>query len=956
MSTGRWAGRLLLAAVLAGCARTAAQDGAVTPPNIDPGTTVRPDVSIAPDTAPKPGAPLPSDAPGPVAPPAVAFERGWMPLGSTGVVDFLRAHPTWDGRGVLIAILDSGIDAGIAGLTTTADGKRKILDLRDFSGEGRIALTPITARGDSAVVAGGTLRGMARVAAIATGPAWGGALHERPLGEAPAADVDANGFVGDTLRIVVTRASDGWVLFTDTDRDGTLDDERPVHDYLVAHETFGWHAGRQSPLTVAANFSDSAGAPRLDLFFDTSAHGSHVSGIAAANDMYGVAGFDGVAPGAQLIGLKIANNAQGGVSTTGSMVRALAYAIGFARERRLPLVANMSFGVGNERERAARIDRMIDSVLAANPDVVFTISAGNDGPGLSTVGFPGSATRIITVGATFPGAFLPPQAGGRAKGDPVAYFSSRGGELAKPDFVAPGVAYSTVPRWDVGGEHEGGTSMASPHAAGLAALLLSAGLQTGSRPDAAAIRRALMVTAQPVPGAGPLDDGTGVPDVGRAWRWLERGHSARALTVEAIGGVPGASAAFHVATGDEQVPATQAFRLTGGSGRGESLRLWSDAPWISAPATVAVGANPAGVTLEYDRATLRNPGVYTGVVTGWGADSLAGPLFRLVNTVVVAHASGADVSRRVSVAGSRVERIFFAVDSGRPFEARVELVSGAGTVAYLHEPGGMPWRDESSLPAGAGEEAATFRVDARDAVAGVWQLALVSPTTEVAEAAVSIVQAPVLLSVERTREGVVAALEGRGTAVPARLGVLLAGAQRTHSIVAVGSEVQRVPFVVPAWARGAAIDVEMAPEDWPRFTDFGVTLFDGADAPIETSPLNYATGRSHVAFPPGHGAMAVELGLFPAFAEPGPGQKWTARVIIRLYADSAAALAPAQGASPASVTVPAAGAVRTTFTLTDSPWPLGDGFIPLGVLVTQIAGRVWTREAALAGPIPPVMR
>jgi hypothetical protein len=40
----------------------------------------------------------------------------------------------------------------------------------------------------------------------------------------------------------------------------------------------------------------------------------------------------------------------------------------------------------------------------------------------------------------------------------------------------------------------------------------------------------------------------------------------------------------------------------------------------------------------------------------------------------------------------------------------------------------------------------------------------------------------------------------------------------------------------------------------------------------------------------------------------------------------------------------------------DSPWPLGDGFIPLGVLVTQLAGRVWTREAGLAGPTPPVMR
>ena len=952
------AAMLLLVTLAAGCARAPASGDPVSP-NIDPGTTDRPDVVLAPDTAAKPGAPIDVDAAAPVAPPAMAFERGWMPLAATGVVDFLRANPTYDGRGVLIAILDSGIDAAIQGLTTTSDGKRKILDLRDFSGEGRVVLTRIVPQGDSATVAGGTVRGIGRVASVAAGALWGGALLERPLGTAPAADVDGDGAVGDTLRIVVTRASDGWVLFTDTDRDGTLDDERPVHDYLVAYETFGWRAGRQSPLAVAANFSDSAGTPRLDLFFDTSGHGSHVAGIATANEMYGVAGFDGVAPGAQLLGLKIANNAQGGISTTGSMARALAYAIAFARERRLPLVANMSFGVGNERERAARIDQIIDSVLARNPDVVFTISAGNDGPGLSTVGFPGSASRIITVGATFPRAFLPPSPGAREATDPVAYFSSRGGELAKPDIVTPGVAYSTVPRWKVGGEHEGGTSMASPHAAGLAALLVSAATQARRPADAAAIRRALMVTAEPVPGSTTLDDGAGVPNVGRAWRWLGQARAASSLEVVAAGPPADGSAAYQVVAAGRPVPATQTFRVGAAGGQRATYRLRSGAPWIAAPATITAGgaAGPATVELRYDTAAIRTPGVYTGVVTGWSADTTAGPAFRLVTTVVVAYGAGQEIARQVSVDGSRVERIVFAVDSARPFEVRVERTSGAGAVAYLHEPGGMPWREESNLPAGAGEDAAVFRVDARDAVAGTWELALVSPTSEPASASVRLAHAPAALSVERGRDGVVAKLSARDTAaVPARLGFLLAGAQRTHTVVAVGSDVQRVPFVVPAWARGAAIDVDMAPADWPRFTDFGVTLFDAAGAPIETSPLNYASGRAHVSFPDGHGALPVELGLFPGFADPSGDQKWTARVTIRLYADTAAALPPVAGAAPVAVTVPARGEIATTFTMIESPWPLGDGFIPLGVLVTQLAGRVWTREAGLAAPTPPVMR
>src|SRR5690606_33372442 len=209
-----------------------------------------------------------------------------------------------------------------------------------------------------------------------------------------------------------------------------------------------------------------------------------------------------------------------------------------AAERERPLVLNLSFGVGNEHEGAARIDALIDSVLAANPSVVLTISAGNDGPGLSTIGFPGSASRAISVGATFPGVFAAAP-GAPAPRDRVAYFSARGGEIARPDLVTPGVAYSTVPLWNAGQEHAGGTSMSAPHAAGLAARLLS-GLAHEGRPIRGAdVRAALMATARP--DRSPIvSQGAGLPDLPAAWRWLVAGRRAPDVTARAVGGADAA--------------------------------------------------------------------------------------------------------------------------------------------------------------------------------------------------------------------------------------------------------------------------------------------------------------------------------------------------------------------------------------------------------------------------------
>jgi len=889
--------------------------------------------------------------PAPLVPPAEAYARGWMPLRQTGVPEFLARHPTYDGRGVLIAILDSGIDAGIPGLGTTTTGDTKLLDLRDFSGEGSVALSPVTPVGDRVTVAGRVLTGVSRLRALMVGERlWAGSIAEIPLGEMPAADLNGDRDDTDTLAVVVAQASDGWVLYADTDGDGSLANERPVHDYLHARETFSWRSRRPATITIAANFGEQQGAPRLDLYFDTSAHGSHVAGIAAGHDMYGVKGFNGVAPGAYLIGLKIANNAHGGISTTGSMLAGIAYAIRFARDRRLPLVLNMSFGVGNEGEGQARIDRIVDSILSRHPEVVFTISAGNDGPGLSTMGFPGSAGRAITVGATFPAVFL--GASGTML-DPVAYFSSRGGQLAKPEIVAPGMAYSTVPRWDTGDERKGGTSMASPHAAGLAALLLSGLAQERRTATALQIRQALMVTARPVAGGSFLDQGTGQPEIGSAWRWLAQGRALPEIRVTAAGGTSAGWVELPVGwTGD--TAATFDLDLPAAA---PAQELWfrSGVDWLDPPASLTLTPGSAAVRIGLRVGRLSTPGVHTGVVSGWTRDTLLGPVLRLVVTVVAPDTGGLITADLGRIPAGGTGRRFFRAQAGRPFAVSY-ATGGPGelVLAYLHEPGGRPYREDSGAGAGYGEQASESVVDTRDVVPGLYEAVAVASPLDQASGRVQVLQSPLRIAAARTRTGVEVSLENV-TAVPVATApfCVVVGAERTTAIVARGAERQRVRFTLPSWAVHAAVDVQMEPADWPRFTDFGVTLLDAAGRQLGKAPMNYAFGRLHVSLPEPASRDSValaELALLPAFADPAAADRWTASVSIRLYADSA----HVERLPGREVTVPAGKQATVTLPFGGGALPLGDAFVPLAIVVVPEGDRTWTLEAPLPPPITPL--
>lgn len=238
---------------------------------------------------------------------------------------------------------------------------------------------------------------------------------------------------------------------------------------------------------------------------DRFGHGTHVASIVTGSG----AKYQGVAPDTKLLNGKVLDDE--GSGTESSVIAGMDWAAGQGAD-----VVNMSLGSGFPSDGTDPLDQAVNR-LTADTGTLFVVAAGNEG-GEESISSPAAADAALAVGAV-------------DKSDQLADFSSRGprwGDGAiKPDITAPGVgivaarARHAVIGEPVGTDHVrlNGTSMATPHVAGAAAIL------AGQHPEwnAGQLKAALMGSAQPNPDLTIYQQGAGRVDVARA-----TGQSVRA--------------------------------------------------------------------------------------------------------------------------------------------------------------------------------------------------------------------------------------------------------------------------------------------------------------------------------------------------------------------------------------------------------------------------------------------
>ncbi|MFF4323616.1 S8 family serine peptidase [Streptomyces sp. NPDC001568] len=210
------------------------------------------------------------------------------------------------------------------------------------------------------------------------------------------------------------------------------------------------HPDLKGRVSESKNFTDS------DTDADRQGHGTHTISTVGGSGAESGGAKKGVAPGAELLSGKVLNDQGYGLDSW--IIAGMEWAAASKAD-----VVSMS--LGDPSQTACDDPLAAAAEQLSQQGTLFVVAAGNSGPGNNTVSSPGCAPGVLTVGAV-------------DRDDTTAGFSSRGpaglAHTLKPEIAAPGVGISAAAAGGRGVyayQSMSGTSMATPHVAGAAAIV-----------------------------------------------------------------------------------------------------------------------------------------------------------------------------------------------------------------------------------------------------------------------------------------------------------------------------------------------------------------------------------------------------------------------------------------------------------------------------------------------------
>ncbi len=810
----------------------------------------------------------------------------FLSVTNTGVEEYHNLYPEYDGRGTIIFILDTGVDIGVDGLTKTSTGETKVIDVQDFTHQGDVKFYEADVDNeDGKMIFEHEDQNLSVFASssLAYTPNDGdyfiGGFEETRLlnSDSGAADLNGDGDTEDVYHLVTFETSNGtdnfWVVYFDVNGNGDISDDKPLRDYKINQDAFTIENQSGLPaLYMGLNVLREE--QTVSFHFDDGSHGTHVAGIAAG---YSIGGIDlnGVAPGAKVISLKLGNNLySGGATVTESMKKAYLYADKISKEVEVPCVINMSFGIGSEIEGHAEMEAFLEELTEENPYLYICLGSGNEGPGISSPGLPSASYAVFSSGAILTKEVGRDNYGATLNKDIILYFSSRGGEVRKPDVCSPGACTSTVPNWE-NWDRFWGTSMAAPYSAGVMSLLLSAASKEYPevKIPSQLLYKIVRESATPMEGYNHLDQGHGYINAVDALillrKYVENGEVDKFETYNVSSTTPNfpddRSSCLYLRNGSFlKKEDTYSFRITRNNFQKtdkfyRSYIIESDSDWLIPiqKKTYIRNDQPTFVNVKFNLDKMEDPGLYTARITAYRDDRSKLPEFEMLATVVMPYklCSEGDLTlnwEAKSVEQGLVDRYFVELPAGQTgININLSAVENKYARARyrLVDPDGKEVDLSSQI--NTVDNKREVENTYYNLSAGVYELIVegyfLAKDTSHYNLSVRFYGINLIDNGPLTLENNSIRVVNLFNKVDDySLSGKLLGYEIKHPVTIEGSEKFRFPFVIRKGEASKEFKLEMTKEDYNKLTDLAFMIYNSEDIVIRKSALSYSTGELNI--------------------------------------------------------------------------------------------------------------